>query len=318
MKKVSVKIEFSVKKKEELDNLTHEELLEYVKNLTDHLVPEKPKKNSDNSSIAPSTDLNKKKKNQSLRSKSNRKPGGQKGRIGTTFRQSDTPDHLIDLDYNIKQCRQCGTSIKERIASPKERRQVIDLNLQDISAQITQYQSFSKKCSVCGYENHDNTFPTNIAPHISYGVNLQTLVAYLSVSHYLSYQRIRQLLSVMFHVKLSEGTIDRMIKKAGKQSQPAVDALAKRLALSNIVGIDETGCKIDGRRYWHWTFQNSDNTLIVANKSRGTKVIDTHFKEGFSNACVVHDNFSAYNALIAKEEQLCLGVCRISFHRYSS
>ena len=36
------------------------------------------------------------------------------------------------------------------------------------------------------------------------------------------------------------------------------------------------------------------NTLIVADKSRGTKVITDTFTEGFKNACVVHDNYSSY------------------------
>ena len=73
-----------------------------------------------------------------------------------------------------------------------------------------------------------------------------------------------------------------------------------------MVGIDETGAKVNGAKYWHWVFQNDTCTYIVADKSRATKVIDENFKEGFVNAVVVHDNFSSYNKLIAKEEQLCL------------
>lgn len=41
-------------------------------------------------------------------------------------------------------------------------------------------------------------------------------------------------------------------------------------------------------------------------KSRATKVINDTFDEGFVNACVVHDNYSSYNSLIAQSEQLCL------------
>jgi len=70
--------------------------------------------------------------------------------------------------------------------------------------------------------------------------------------------------------------------------------------------IDETGCKINSSKHWHWTFQNDTNTLVVANKSRGTKVINQTFENGFKNACVVHDNYSSYNALECKSEQLCL------------
>jgi len=196
--------------------------------------------------------------------------------------------------------------LEQEIISLKEKRQILDINLQEMTAKVIQYQSFSKVCPFCAYTNHDNAFPFNVSPNISYGSNLQSFVVYLSTSHYLSYQRIVQLLLVMFDVRLSQGTIDSMIKKAGSISQPIVDDIAKRLALSTLVGIDETGCKVDGKRHWHWTFQNDRDTLIVADSSRGTKVVDKHFMDGFKNACVVHDNFSSYNKLIAKEEQLCL------------
>ena len=54
-----VKLDFSIKKKNELKNLTHEELLEYTEILTDdwHKQKEKQKKDSTNSSIPPSTEI---------------------------------------------------------------------------------------------------------------------------------------------------------------------------------------------------------------------------------------------------------------------
>jgi len=76
--------------------------------------------------------------------------------------------------------------------------------------------------------------------------------------------------------------------------------------VSGLVGIDETGCKVNGDRHWNWVFQNNEDTLIVAHKSRGTTVIKETFEEGFINACVVHDNYSSYSSLTAHNEQLCL------------
>ena len=58
MKKEQIKYRFSVKNKDELDYLTHEELLNYVKNLTDNLVQEKPPKNSTNSGIPSEIEIN--------------------------------------------------------------------------------------------------------------------------------------------------------------------------------------------------------------------------------------------------------------------
>jgi len=72
----NIKLQFSVKKKEDLKDLSYEELLKYVENLTDNLIQEKPKKDSTNSSKCPSSDMGiTPKKNQSLREKSAKSTG---------------------------------------------------------------------------------------------------------------------------------------------------------------------------------------------------------------------------------------------------
>ena len=272
MKNPKIKIEFSIKKKDELKDLSYEELLKYVEDLTDNIVQEKPKKNSNNSSIAPSSDIRKKKKNQSLRQKSGKKPGGQPGREAKTLHQSDQPDTVVPVPFTIDTCLRCGASLDNILETLKERRQVLDIDLRQTNAKIVEYQSFSKQCPVCGYDNHDNTFPNSVAPHISYGINIQALVAYLSVSHYLSYARIVQVLSNLFGVDLCEGTVDNILKRSAIASSDEIERIKERLEQSGLVGIDETGCKINSDRYWHWVFQNDEDTLIVANKSRGSKV----------------------------------------------
>ncbi|MEA2028705.1 MAG: IS66 family transposase [Campylobacterota bacterium] len=306
MKKAVVKIEFAIKKPEELDKLSHEELLKYIKELQKNIVQEKPKKDSTNSSIAPSSDISKPKKNQSLRKKSNKASGGQIGHKGTTLIQSDSPDEIIDIAYTLDSCKACHSNLVDEVAQLKEKRQVLDISLSAINRKITQYQSYSKICSQCGYDNHDNTFPVGVTPNISYGNTIMAIVNYFSVVHYLPYKRIISVLTNLYGVSLSEGSIDTLIKRASRLSQDELDKLTKELSLSSIVGIDETGCKVDANKYWHWTFQNNSTTLIVANKSRGAKVINETFEDGFLDACVVHDNYSSYNSLIAKEEQLCL------------
>jgi len=305
LKKTKIKIVFCIKTTDELDTLSHEELLKYIKNLQKNIVQEKPKKNSGNSSIAPSTDINKK-KNQSLRQKSTKKPGGQLGHKAHTLYQSEQPDETVAMPFTLEHCKKCDGVLGNTFASLKERRQVLDIDLQDIDSQIKEYQSFSKVCTLCGYENHDNTFPKAVTPYISYGANIQSLVSYFSVSHYLSYARIVQVLKNLFRIELSEGTVDNMLKRSANASKHEIEKIKARLSISGLVGIDETGCKVDTSRHWNWVFQNNEDTLIIVNKSRGTKVINETFEDGFNNACVVHDNYSSYSTLDAHSEQLCL------------
>jgi UDP-N-acetylglucosamine transferase subunit ALG13 len=220
--------------------------------------------------------------------------------------QSNTTDEVIDIEYTLSSCKECGSDLSNELKQLKEKRQVLDLDLADIKSKITQYQSYSKLCSNCGYDNHDNNYPSFVTPYISYGKNIMSIVSYLSTVHYLSYGRIVLAMKSLYGISISEGTVDTVIKRSSKYSQIEIEKIKQQLKESDIVGIDETGCKVNGQRYWYWAFQNENSTLIVANKSRGTKVITETFEDGFVNACVVHDNYSSYSSLIAKDEQLCL------------
>ena len=110
----------------------------------------------------------------------------------------------------------------------------------------------------------------------------------------------------LFNIKLSEGSITGLLAKASALSQSTLNKITATLEKASLIGIDETGCKVNGSKHWHWTFQDESNTLIIANKSRGTKVINNTFENAFKNACVVHDNYSSYSSLECKSEQLCL------------
>jgi len=309
LKKTLLKYQFSIKSKEELKDLSHEELLKYIENLQDNLVQEKPPKNSNNSSISPSSEIappqKRNNKNQSLREKSGKSVGGQLGRKGVTLLQSNTPDEIVALPYKLLECKKCSSDISTVVSTLKERRQVLDIELSSITHKITEYQSFSRKCFSCGYENHDSSAFT-ISPNISYGSTVIAMVSYLSVSQYMSNMRIAELMNNLFNIKLSEGSITGLLAKASALSQNTINKITALLEKAPLVGIDETGCKVNGSKHWHWTFQNESNTLIVADKSRGTKVINDTFMNGFKNACVVHDNYSSYSSLECVSEQLCL------------
>ena len=122
-----------MKKKDELKDLSHEELLKYVENLTDNIVKEEPKKDSTNSSKAPSSDMGiTPKKNQSLREKSDKPSGGQFGHKGKTLMQTATPDEVVVVEYTLSNCKECGSDLGDVLKHLKEKRQVLDLDLEAV------------------------------------------------------------------------------------------------------------------------------------------------------------------------------------------
>jgi hypothetical protein len=45
------------------------------------------------------------------------------------LKQSNNPDEIIDIEFNINSCKKCGYDISNIIAKLKEKRQVLDLEL---------------------------------------------------------------------------------------------------------------------------------------------------------------------------------------------
>ena len=91
-------------------------------------------KNSNNSSVPPSKDENRPFKSKSLRKKTGRKPGGQKGHEGTTLEMTSNPDETIDHAPEYCQC--CGKDLAGTPGEFVEKKQVIDLLLRSNVASL--------------------------------------------------------------------------------------------------------------------------------------------------------------------------------------
>src|SRR5712692_11456691 len=115
-----------------------------VKELEDRLAT-----NSRNSSQPPSSD-GWAKKTRSLRQTSTKKSGGQPGHQGTTLRQVETPDRVIQ--HPPEQCAACGAPLQETTGTlGPERRQVCDLP--PLKLEVTEHRVGMTACPVCGHHN---------------------------------------------------------------------------------------------------------------------------------------------------------------------
>ena len=140
-------------KLEDLSKLTHGEKIELILFLYEkvNLLEEKIKsleerlsKNSQNSHKPPSSDQTKQKKTQSLRTKSDKKPGGQLGHKGHNLAMSDKPDEVIK--HTADSCYICGADLSN-VLGKYERRQVFEIP--EPNMWVTEHQSEIKKCNIC-------------------------------------------------------------------------------------------------------------------------------------------------------------------------
>lgn len=262
-------------------------------------------KNSNNSSIPPSQDENRPRKNQSLREKSGKKSGGQKGHKGYTLDIVSNPDKLVNNFPSF--CEKCGKDLSAFNSKLAEKRQVVELP--QIHPICTEHQIHSKLCS-CGYLNK-SVFPVNIKAPIQYGSNVENLVAYLNIGQYLPYKRISSMLGNLFNLPLSQGSIKNMLTRFAEKLLPTYENIRKEIESARVVGADETGAKLNGEKWWFWTWQNEMVTYITASDNRAFKTVEQNFHKGFEKATLVSDRYGAHLKTNANAHQICIShLCR--------
>ncbi len=269
-----------------------EELMEKIEELTHS-------KNSRNSSVAPSKDENRVLKNQSLRGKSDKKVGGQKGHEGTTLRMIENPDITIIHEPNF--CKICGNNLESVKSEFVSKRQIVDIP--PIKPEFTEHQIFKKVCT-CGFCNVSE-YPAGVSNSISYGSNIQATIAYLHTRQYLPIARMSEFFSDFCNLSISQGTIYNLLNKFAQKATPAYELIAQKLETQKVVGSDETGIKINGKKGWFWTWQNKWLTFITYSPNRGFDSIQNNFENGFKQSILVHDCWASHFKTECKTHQIC-------------
>ena len=276
------------------------ELLRTIEQLKEEIALLKGGKKSRSSSTPPSQDIGRSNKN-SLRSKSKRKSGGQSGHKGVTLLLSDRPDEIIK--HHPEECEHCGKDLEEVESTSFNRRQVVDIP--PISPVYIEHRSHVKTCPNCEFENR-GVFPDRIQGPIQYGASIEAMVGYLSIYQSLPYNRIKRLLNDFFKLSLSEGTIDTYLENLAEKSTPDYEEIRERIQQSEVVGADETGCRVNGKMHWFHVWQSPVLTFIVAFFSRGYKVIEKYFPGGFIESFYVSDCWAPQLKVMVKARQLCM------------
>jgi transposase len=256
-------------------------------------------RNSKMSSTSPSQDINRSNVH-SLRPKSGRKSGGQKGHEGHTLSMSATPDIIID--HLPERCT-CGCSLEKVLSTGQTRRQVVDIP--PVKPKYTEHRSQHKVCPCCGQVNI-GVYPSEVNAWLQYGSNVKSIISYMSVYQYLPYKRMVSFFKDMFSLSLSEGSIDNILEEMSQKSEAAYDVIRKRIARSEVVGSDETGCRVNGKKHWFHVWQNSILTFIVSFAGRGHRVIEEYFPDGFIHSFYVSDCWASQLKTPAKAHQICI------------
>ena len=274
--------------RDELRALSKEELVELVLKL------QRPAKTSRTSSRPPSTDRKEE--------RASSKPGGAKPGHKSHFRSlAEQPDDVVD--HRPDRCSGCG-----HVFAPDAAGEVVgafdSVDLPPVVPIVTRHQRLACACPGCGAR-------VKAAPPLSgspFGPNIQALALYLKHVQHVSYQRLQAMFADVFGLRISQGALGNMFRRAHAAFGAKKAATLARLRQADAVASDETGVRIEGVNAQHWVFRAQDQQgRVVLHEtafSRAAQVV-RDVMGGHRPAFWTSDRYSAQQGH-AERHQTCL------------
>lgn len=264
--------------------------------------------NSRNSSKPPASNelAPLKPKPKSLRTKSGKPPGGQKGHPGSTLCWVEDPDRVAIHDP--EKCRGCGKGLEEVEPSRGyERRQLIDVPPLG-ALRVTEHRARNKKCVGCG---HTTTapFPEEVSVRgVSYGPRIKALSVYLMGYQLLPYDRTRELLSDLFGPGPATPGVGALHSALGASFEGLAgmeERIEEGLRRSEVVHFDETGFRASEKRMWVHVASTPDLTHLGVHRTRGNEATDEIGILPSFGGVAMHDGWAAYRNYEGCSHALC-------------
>jgi transposase len=258
----------------ELERVSKDELIALVLRL------QRPEKTSRTSSKPPSTD----RKEQRERSK----PGGAKpGHEGHSRVMSAAPDDVHN--HRPDQCSCCGAALSAELpadmVSVHER-----IDLPEVKPLVTHHRRLAVCCPTCG--TRVVAPPPEPARGSPFGPRLHAMAVYLKTFQALSYERLQSALADLFGLRLSQGGLMNLLRRAQGRFEGGQMSAVSALRRAEMVASDETGVRIEGSNAYHWVFRSPEAVVHHAAPTRAASVV-RDMMDGHRPALWLSDRYAA-------------------------
>lgn len=270
------------------------QLLERVDGLTTML-----NKNSRNSSMPPSSDGYKKPAPSSLRAKSGKKAGGQNGHKGNGFKFIRQPDETVE--HKPCQCIGCPHA-GDCTGKVQDTRYEIDIEL---LTKMTAHKVLVCDCPLRSGNKLQGEFPEGLHSTIQYGNNVASLAVALNTRGMVSIGRTHELLSSVFGIPISAGTIQTMLHRCSEFVSLAVSEIKSRVTGLELAHCDETGIRIGGKLQWVHSFSDQKWSYLAVEPKRGKDGMDKIGILPKFKGLIVHDSWAPYFRYEKLSHALC-------------
>jgi transposase len=253
-----------------------------------------PPKTSENSSVPPSVGF---KANRTERRR--RRRGKRRGHPGTS-RRRQTPDVIVRCRPST--CQGCGEPLPLEGQRRVGRSQVVDLP--PVRPVVVEAWQYAARCRGCGTRTK-GTYPAGLEPTRKFGPGIEAMLGYFHERHHVGYERLVEVCWEVFGLTISEGGIDRALRRLAERARPTYEAIGAQVRAGPVLGSDETSARVAGRNAWHWVFQTPDASYHVIVRRRNAEVIAAFLGETRPESWV-SDLWSPQLKVDADTHQLCL------------
>lgn len=199
-------------------------------------------------------------------------------------------------------CCGCGHVFAEanRVAVRSPARHQVE-ELPQISVILVEHQCQRARCPGCGVER-SGVLPAEVAGSM-FGPRFQAAVATLAVRNRVSRRDTVELCAELFGARISAGSVDRILTRAGDALELPYEQLHAKLLASRHLNADETGWRLQGQRQTLWGgFTDKLAVYRIAedrHEDRARDLLDGH------QGVVTSDRWWAYNHLPLHRRQIC-------------
>ncbi|MFL5667692.1 MAG: IS66 family transposase [Ktedonobacteraceae bacterium] len=255
-----------------------------------HRLQEQGGKDSHNSSLPPSSDRFVRRA-KSLRKKSGKKAGGQKGHRGHHLRQVDTPDEVVQ--HQVEWCAHCACNVRTQAACVPERRQVFELPAKRVW--VVEHRVEEKGCPRCGKLTRA-PFPAAVRAPAQYGAGIAALAVYLVQGQFVPYARAAEVMHDLLGVQMSAGSIARFVRHCHQPLEGVEASLKAALIQAPVLHQDETGLRVNGKTHAVHVACTLLLTHYGAQTHRGRTAMEAIGISPAFRGISVHDGWMSYRA----------------------
>ena len=213
-------------------------------------------------------------------------PGRPRGHRGST-RPRPQPDLVVEPPRK-ERCTYCGSPLGEPCLVGHH---VVEEISNPAPKQTIDYLEYGWECTECGA--HTSSRHPDCPPSGRLGKNALVQATLMKFMMRLPHRKVSEALERTYGLSVTPATVLDITRRVAWWLLPEYARIFQRIRSAPVVYVDETGVRVDGRRYWIWVFTTQTDVLIVIRKSRGKKVLEEVLGMDFDGV-IVCDGWRSY------------------------